>query len=86
MLTVTQSSLAGNGAGPGGGGAADADEQDEGDDAQNGPTHTAAAAPLALGLLWTRQTGYAHGLWLMLGLSVVAITALVMAQRLSAKN
>ena len=45
-----------------------------------------AAAPLALGLLWTRQTGYAYGLWLMLGLSVVAITALVMAQRLSAKN
>ena len=45
-----------------------------------------AAAPLALGLLWTRQTGYAHGLWLMLGLSVVAITALVMAQRLSTKN
>ena len=45
-----------------------------------------AAAPLALGLLWTRQTGYAHGLWLMLGLSVGAITALVMAQRLATKN
>jgi MFS family permease len=45
-----------------------------------------AGAPLALGLLWNQQIGYAHGLWLMLGLSVVAITALVMAQRLSGKN
>ncbi|MEO8857263.1 MAG: MFS transporter [Burkholderiaceae bacterium] len=40
-----------------------------------------AAAPLTLGLLWTRQAGYAYGLWLMLGLSGVAITALLMAQR-----
>ena len=45
-----------------------------------------AAAPLALGLLWNQQIGYAHGLGLMLGLSVVAITALVMAQRLSGKS
>jgi MFS family permease len=44
-----------------------------------------AAAPLTLGLLWSRQVGYAHGLWLMLGLSVAAIAALVMAQRLSIK-
>jgi len=42
-----------------------------------------AAAPLVLGLLWSREAGYAYGLWLMLGLSAVAIAALVMAQRAS---
>jgi MFS family permease len=45
-----------------------------------------AAAPLALGLLWTQQAGYTHGLWLLLGLSLVAIAALVMAQRLARRN
>ena len=39
-----------------------------------------AAAPLVLGLLWSREAGYAYGLWLMLGLSAMAIAALVMAQ------
>jgi len=42
-----------------------------------------AAAPLVLGLLWSREAGYAYGLWLMLGLSAMAIAALVMAQRAS---
>jgi hypothetical protein len=41
-----------------------------------------AAAPLALGLLWTPQSGYAHGVWLLLALSLVAVGALALAQRL----
>ena len=40
-----------------------------------------ASAPLALGLLWSPQAGYRYGLWLLLGLSVVAIGALLLAQR-----
>lgn len=40
-----------------------------------------AAAPLTLGLLWTREAGYRYGLWLMLGSSTIAIVALLMAQR-----
>jgi len=39
-----------------------------------------AAAPLALGLLWTREAGYSHGLWLLLAASVVGIAALLLAQ------
>lgn len=39
-----------------------------------------AVAPLLLGVLWTREAGYAQGLWLMLGASVVAVLALLMAQ------
>lgn len=42
-----------------------------------------AAAPLLLGLLWSPQAGYTHGLWLMLGLSLVGVMALVRAQRLA---
>jgi hypothetical protein len=42
-----------------------------------------AAAPLSLGLLWSRQAGYSHGLWLMLGASCVAIAALLLAQQRS---
>jgi MFS family permease len=42
-----------------------------------------AAAPLGLGLLWSPQTGYSHGLWLMLGLSVSGLSALTLAQRLT---
>lgn len=41
-----------------------------------------AAAPLLLGLMWTPEGAYASGLWLMLGLSVVGILALVLAQHL----
>jgi MFS family permease len=44
---------------------------------------TRAAAPLALGLLWNPATGYAHGLWLLLGLSVLGVLALTLAQRLA---
>ena len=40
-----------------------------------------AAAPLVLGLLWTRPAGYSHGLWLLLGLASASILALLLAQR-----
>ena len=42
-----------------------------------------AAAPLALGLLWSQEAGYRYGLWLLLGLSSMAILALLLAQRRS---
>jgi MFS family permease len=42
-----------------------------------------AASPLVLGLLWSPQVGYSLGLWLMLGLSVLGVSALVLAQRLT---
>jgi len=42
-----------------------------------------AAAPLLMGLLWNQQAGYSHGLWLLLGLSVLGLSALVLAQRLA---
>lgn len=45
-----------------------------------------AAAPLSLGVLWSQQAGYAHGLWLLLVLSLVAVFALMLAQRLSLAN
>jgi len=40
-----------------------------------------ALAPLLLGVLWTREAGYSAGLWLLLGLSVLAVWALLLAQR-----
>lgn len=43
-----------------------------------------AAAPWLLGVLWTPQAGYGHGLWALLLASVVALAALAGAQRLSA--
>lgn len=42
-----------------------------------------AAAPWLLGLLWSPSGGYASGLWLMLGLSLVGVAALAGAQRLA---
>jgi len=33
--------------------------------------------------MWSPQVGYGHGLWLLLGLSVVGVLALVLAQRQS---
>ena len=42
-----------------------------------------AIAPLMLGLLWTQQTGYTAGLWVLLIASVIAVVALVAAQRVS---
>ena len=42
-----------------------------------------AAAPLGLGLLWSQQSGYNNGLWVMLGLTVAAVAALGLAQRLA---
>lgn len=45
-----------------------------------------AAAPWLLGVLWTPQVGYSHGLWALLLASVVALVALAAAQRLSAQR
>jgi MFS family permease len=45
-----------------------------------------AAAPLLLGLMWSPQAGYSHGLWLLLGLSGVGVGALMLAQRLSLRQ
>jgi len=42
-----------------------------------------AASPLLLGLLWSPQIGYSHGLWLMLVLSLLGVASLARAQRLS---
>jgi MFS family permease len=42
-----------------------------------------AIAPLLMGVLWTPQGGYRTGLWLMLGASVAAVAALLLAQRRS---
>lgn len=44
-----------------------------------------AIAPLALGLLWSRAAGYTVGLWWLLGFSVVAVLALLLAQRSSSR-
>jgi MFS family permease len=40
-----------------------------------------AVAPLLLGLLWSREAGYSRGLWLLLGMSVLSVLALLVAQR-----
>jgi MFS family permease len=40
-----------------------------------------AGAPLLLGVMWSPEAGYSHGLWLMLGLSVAGVLALALAQR-----
>ena len=45
-----------------------------------------AVAPLMLGLLWTPALGYTTGLWVLLAASIVAVLALVGAQRLSART
>ncbi|MCF8159239.1 MAG: MFS transporter [Polaromonas sp.] len=45
-----------------------------------------AAAPLLLGVMWSPQGGYQHGLWLLLGLSVLGVAALMLAQRLSLRR
>ena len=42
-----------------------------------------AAAPLLLGLLWSPQASYGVGLWLLLGLSLLGVGALALAQRLA---
>lgn len=42
-----------------------------------------AAAPWLLGLLWTPAGAYTRGLWLLLGLSLLGVLALVLAQRLA---
>jgi MFS family permease len=46
------------------------------------PTALARAiAPLLLGVLWSREAGYAWGLWLLLTMSIAAVLALRLAQR-----
>jgi MFS family permease len=40
-----------------------------------------ALAPLLLGVLWSAQAGYSRGLWLLLGVSVASVLALMLAQR-----
>jgi len=45
-----------------------------------------AAAPLALGLLWSPQGGYTPGLWMLLGLSVLGVAALTLAQQFSQRT
>jgi MFS family permease len=40
-----------------------------------------AIAPFMLGVLWTEESGYATGLWLLLAMSVVGVIALLLAQR-----
>ena len=42
-----------------------------------------AAAPFLLGLLWSPQAGYEAGLWVLLLISLVGVTALALAQRLA---
>ena len=42
-----------------------------------------AAAPLALGLLWSREAGYSLGLWMLLAMSSIGLAALLLAMRLS---
>lgn len=42
-----------------------------------------AVMPWLVGALWTAQSGYAWGLWLLLALSIVAAVALRMAQRIA---
>ena len=42
-----------------------------------------ATAPWLLGVLWTPTSGYLPGLWVLLAASLVAVGALVWAQRLS---
>ena len=45
-----------------------------------------SSAPLLLGLMWSPQAGYSHGLWLLLGLSSLGVAALMLAQRLSLRQ
>ena len=42
-----------------------------------------AAGPWLLGLLWQPNGGYARGLWLLLGLSLLGVAALIGAQKLA---
>jgi MFS family permease len=44
---------------------------------------TRASAPLLLGVMWTPQGGYTHGLWLLLALSLAGVAALMLAQRMA---
>lgn len=45
-----------------------------------------AVAPLALGLLWSPLAGYRTGLWLLLAASVLAVLALLLAQRHASRS
>ena len=45
-----------------------------------------ASAPLMVGLLWTPVGGYTQALWLLLGMSLVGVIALMLAQRYALKS
>jgi hypothetical protein len=45
-----------------------------------------AVAPLMLGVLWTREAGYSHGLMVLLALGILAVAALMQAQRLALRR
>ena len=47
---------------------------------------TRSAAPLGLGLLWSPQTGYTLGLWVLVGISVLGVGALACAQGLARRT
>jgi MFS family permease len=42
-----------------------------------------ATAPIGLGLLWSQQTGYTTGIWVLLLMSVAATLSLMLAQRIA---
>ncbi len=42
-----------------------------------------AAAPLVMGVLWSREAGYSHGLWLLLGVSTIGVASFMLAQRIT---
>ncbi len=45
-----------------------------------------AAAPLLLGVMWSREAGYTWGLWLLLAASVAGVASLLAAQRSTARR
>jgi MFS family permease len=42
-----------------------------------------AAAPLVMGLLWSRESGYSIGLWLLLGTSTAGVALFILAQHIT---
>ena len=51
------------------------------------PTALARAlSPWLLGILWSPEAGYRHGLWLLLAVSCVAVLALLLAQRVAQRS
>jgi hypothetical protein len=42
-----------------------------------------ALTPWLMGVLWSAQSGYAYGLWMLLAMSIISIIALVLAQKIA---